>query len=81
MRALLNTLGATVWGLIAIILAAAVATLSYRRGAAAQRRRGTRGIRPAKIGAQPEPASPQALGTVRRYPAYETDRVARHSLR
>ena len=30
MRALLNTLGATVWGLIAIILAAAVATLSYR---------------------------------------------------
>src|SRR5579862_8837693 len=30
MRALLNTLGATVWGLIAIILAGALATLSYR---------------------------------------------------
>jgi hypothetical protein len=30
MRALLNTLGATVWGSTAIILAAAVATLSYR---------------------------------------------------
>jgi thiol:disulfide interchange protein DsbA len=30
MRALLNTLGATVWGLIAIILAAAVAITSYR---------------------------------------------------
>jgi hypothetical protein len=30
MRALLNTLGATVWGLTAILLAAAVATLSYR---------------------------------------------------
>jgi hypothetical protein len=30
MRALLNTLGATVWGVVAIILAAAVATLGYR---------------------------------------------------